>query len=115
MAHVSTGFETGLSGTPPPLGLIKVLTPGLLTQVSSDSPHDLMVIRSYGGCGNSQGRQLLSHKCIVIDYLKRSKCANLQDPICLPDVIEFRQAFETDYRRRRLHLVFHVYQEIGPA
>jgi hypothetical protein len=113
MADLTTGLKACRVGTSPPPGLIKKLAPVLLTNISRQGAHGLMMIGAHRRCRFGQTGQFFKDQRGLINALESREAAQAKVAVILPDIVQILNALYIDKRGWRFDPVFHIDQQVG--
>jgi hypothetical protein len=110
---LAAGLVTGRARASPPFGLIKIHTSILLTDVTRQGPHYLVMIGADRRSCICQTGKIFHDKRFGRQPFQGGQGADTDIPIVLPDIVHVRYPLYIDENRRALDPVLHIHQQVG--
>jgi hypothetical protein len=109
---LAAGLVTGRARASPPFGLIKIHTSILLTDVTRQGPHYLVMIGADRRSCICQTGKIFHDKRFGRQPFQGGQGADTDIPIVLPDIVHVRYPLYIDENRRALDPVLHIHQQV---
>ena len=113
MTDLAAGLVTGRARASPLFGLIKIHTSILLTDVTRQGSHNLVMIGADRRSRPCQTGKFFHNKRFSRQPFQGGQGADTDIAIVLPDIVQVRYSFNVDDNRRALDPMLHIHQQVG--